>query len=113
MVYYVTSLEDDSVLVAINPTIRDEPDRMIAWSDTHRMRRFGVERFEHRSERRIVFLSDMGRHYTLVPLTLARYVQHVVPRSHRPPHFTSDQAVQDFYEQDYGQEYTLPAPQKL
>jgi hypothetical protein len=100
MISFVTSDTDDAVLLAIALRVSAAPSGRLAveWNDTVRWRAVEAERVEAHTAARIDFRSVQGVRYVFVPLTLARYVDHVQPTVVGHPSFASTEALQAFYE---------------
>lgn len=119
--YYVTSPEDPSVLLALDLQMEEGPGGLpvLSWSDTSRRRTFEVARFHtppkvlHRANpSEIVFESQQGRTYTLVPLTLRLYNTHVRTRLTGQPVFSTDAEVQTFFAEDFGRDLAPTMPEE-
>jgi hypothetical protein len=100
MIYFVTSDLDPSVLLAIaHRVVKAGGRRVFEWNDSVRWRAVEVHRYiTNRPGKTIEFVSTRGATYTFVPLTLARYVEHVQPKVEGLPSFSSTEALQAFYE---------------
>ncbi|MFZ9886458.1 MAG: hypothetical protein ACO3JL_03055 [Myxococcota bacterium] len=96
-VYLVESEEDDSVLLAIEPSFRDGH---MCWFDTLRPRAL-PGRLESLTGEGARFVSSAGATYRFRPLTLAVYEARVRPRVEAAPSFASDAELHRFYRERF------------
>ncbi|MBI3632514.1 MAG: hypothetical protein HY225_03635 [Candidatus Vogelbacteria bacterium] len=73
-VYYVASKEDDTVVLAIDPKIRDG---YLYWFDTVRERIKPIDEVMAAEDREFTFRSDGSVTYTFLPLTIELYEKFV------------------------------------
>lgn len=95
--YLVESTEDDTVLLALEPSFRDGH---MCWFDTLRPRAI-PGRLESLSADGASFLSSTGVRYRFRPLTLSLFEERVRGRVEGAPSFGSDDALHRFYRERF------------
>jgi len=98
-VYYVFSKDDDTVLIALDVSV---DDKWVRWFDTIKERMMGIGKIIDPNPRNFVFeraLSEGGKTYTFIPMTLAIYNEKVKGHILVPQDFTDEESLFKAFEE--------------
>lgn len=103
--YYISSPEDDTVLVGLGVTLTNT---VIRWYDTVKERMFEIDRIQQDDPDKLIFTrkgvageAGITRTYTLQPLTLPLYYEHVKSQLRAGEDFESEDALYDALDKTY------------